>query len=73
MATIGLRATDRNDNPNPFNRMSIGLLFWVIMIVWLLFGLWQSWPTPRPIGNHIILWLLLALLGWQVFGPALHR
>lgn len=49
--------------------MSKGLLFWVIMIVWLVFGLYVSWPSPRPIGNTLILFILLAILGWQVFGP----
>jgi hypothetical protein len=58
--------------------MTIGLLFWVIMIIWLLFGLWSNWPsTPgaagfRGIGGTLIEWILLALLGWKVFGPAIH-
>ena len=56
--------------------MTIGLLFWVIMIIWLLFGLFTYWPAPGtrpyPLGGHIVLWVLLALLGWKVFGPALH-
>lgn len=57
--------------------MSISLLFWVIMILWLLFGLWQNWPAPggKPfaVGGVIVLWVLLALLGWRVFGAALHQ
>lgn len=52
--------------------MNIGLLFWVIMIVALLFGFFIYWPNPRPIGAHLIVWVLLALLGWKVFGPAIH-
>lgn len=58
--------------------MSIGLLFWVIMFVWLLFGLWSNWPAGgtttgfRPVGGLVILWILLALLGWRVFGAAIH-
>lgn len=57
--------------------MSIGLLFWVIMVIWLIFGFYTNWPAaggrPWPLGGHIVLWILLALLGWQVFGPALHH
>jgi hypothetical protein len=54
--------------------MTLSILFWVIMIVWLLFGLWIAWPAgPRPIGNVVLIWVLLAILGWQVFGPAIHR
>ena len=54
--------------------MSIGLLFWVIMIIGvLLYGFAWYNPDPRfaPFPN-VILWILLALLGWAVFGPAIH-
>lgn len=54
----------------------MSLLYWVIMLIWLLFGLWNNWPAPgtRPwgAGGHIVLWILLALLGWRVFGAAIH-
>jgi len=47
------------------------------MILWLLFGLWSNWPGPggKPwgIGGHVIVWVLLALLGWRVFGAAIHN
>lgn len=57
--------------------MSIALLFWIIMILWLLFGLWSNWPAAPGskftlLGGHIVLWVLLALLGWKVFGAAIH-
>lgn len=54
--------------------ISVGLLFWLLMILALIFGFWLSWPvagTPaswRPLGNSLLLWVLLALLGVQVFG-----
>jgi hypothetical protein len=41
------------------------------MLIWLIFGCYKN-PWPWPLGGHIILWVLLALLGWKVFGPALH-
>ena len=57
--------------------MTIGLLFWVIMLIELLFGLFFYWPhggaTYYPLGGHMILWVLFALLGWQVFGPAIKK
>jgi len=54
--------------------MTLGLLFWVIMIIGLLFGLYTNRATPLPwVSNSLVLWILLALLGWQVFGPAIHR
>ena len=55
--------------------MSIGLLFWVLMILWLVFGPWPFWGANafRPIGFSLLTFILFALLGWQVFGPPLHR
>jgi len=58
--------------------MPIGIMFWVIMIVWLVFGFWQNGTELRagrygPIGGSLLTFVLLALLGWAVFGPALHR
>jgi len=56
--------------------MTKGLLFWVLMICWLLFGLWAFWPSGggpngyRPIGFNTLLFVLLGLLGWQTFGAA---
>lgn len=46
------------------------------MLLWLVLGFYQNWPAPNtrpwPLGGHIILWILLALLGWKTFGPAIH-
>jgi len=54
--------------------MTIGLLFWVIMVVGLLFGVYTNRATAVVwASNSLVLWVLLALLGWAVFGPALHR
>jgi hypothetical protein len=54
--------------------MAIGLLFWVIMIIGLLFG---GYTNRATIGvwaiNNLVLWVLLALLGWAVFGAAIHK
>ena len=55
-------------------KMSIGLLFWVIMLLWILFYGF-TWYNPDPRFErvpNVILWLLLALLGWGVFGPMIH-
>ena len=59
--------------------MSLGLAFWIGMLIWLLLGLWTNWPAEggvtfslRPFGGTIFLFVLLGLLGWKVFGPPLH-
>jgi hypothetical protein len=54
--------------------MGIGLLFWVLMIIWLVFGFMRESFAPNVSlwGNTVLLFILFALLGWAVFGPALH-
>lgn len=48
--------------------MTIAMLFWVLMLVWLFFGLWAWWPITRANGPNFLLWFLLFLLGWGTFG-----
>jgi len=57
--------------------MSMGLLFWILMLLWFVFGLAWNWPGNAvghygPIGNTVLLFVLLLLLGWKTFGPPLH-
>lgn len=54
--------------------MTLGLAFYVIMLVWLVYGsvgAWQAngWPAW---GGSLMLFALLLLLGWRVFGPPIH-
>jgi len=60
--------------------MKIGLLFWILMLVWLLFGLWWQWPASNgaavsfaPVGGAFLLFLVVGLLGWKVFGAPLQE
>jgi hypothetical protein len=53
--------------------MPIGLLFWMLMILWLLFGLYWHSDELRGgkygiVGGNLLLFVLLFLLGWRVFG-----
>lgn len=52
--------------------MPLGLMFWIIMLLWLVFGLWHRWPNYMLIGGDLILFILLLLLGWKAFGPPIH-
>ncbi len=55
--------------------MPIGVLFWVIFIIWILLSGW-GWRSnlgePSVWGGGLILAFLLGLLGWHVFGPLLR-
>lgn len=56
--------------------MTLALAFWILMLVWLVFGLWSNWPVSgnaKPAGGTLLLFILLALLGWAQFGAPLHR
>jgi hypothetical protein len=55
--------------------MSLGLLFWILMLLSVLFG-WWHWQGRAghygPVGVNLLLLVLLALLGWKVFGAPIH-
>jgi hypothetical protein len=58
--------------------MSIGLLFWVLMIFWFIFAwVYNSSPTLLGtygwVGNSMLLFILLFLLGWHDFGFVIHQ
>ncbi len=54
--------------------MSLALIFWILMLVWLVFG----WFGDRigggwgPMGSTLLLFVLLLLLGWAQFGAPIH-
>jgi hypothetical protein len=50
--------------------MPLAIAYWIVMLLWLVLGLYSSgvaWLT----GPNVILFILLVLLGWQVFGVPL--
>lgn len=53
--------------------MILCVIFVVLMLFWLFCGTAPVWggpnpPTWAPLGNSIIPWLCVAILGWVVFG-----
>jgi hypothetical protein len=54
--------------------MSLGLMFWIIMLILLLFfGAFYAGFLYVGHFTGWVEWVLFGLLGWQVFGPPLHR
>ena len=57
--------------------MTLGLCFWILMLIWLVFGVLIHFGvavgTYAALGNTVLLFILFLLLGWQVFGPPIHR
>jgi hypothetical protein len=56
--------------------MPRGVIFWVLMIIWAIFavavGVGAVAGAAAVGGNAFLLFVLFALLGWQVFGPVVR-
>jgi hypothetical protein len=55
--------------------MTRGLCYWVLMLISLVLGfvLHVGYFGGRFVwGGDLLLFILLLLLGWKVFGPPLH-
>jgi hypothetical protein len=60
--------------------MSIGFIFWLLMIIWAIFGLIWRWPGTAarvgvygPVGDWLLIFILFFLLGWRNFGFVIHQ
>jgi hypothetical protein len=52
--------------------MTFGLAFWILMLLWLVYGIWRDWPNQVLMGGNVLLFILFLLLGWRVFGAPIH-
>ncbi len=52
--------------------MTFALAYWILMLIWLVFGLWHAYPNYGAFGGNLLLFVLLVLSGWKVFGPPIH-
>ncbi len=53
--------------------MTVGFVFWLIILLWFLFGLYSNRADIQggnfaPIGGNLLLFILLLLLGIGIFG-----
>ncbi len=58
--------------------MPLSLLFWILMLLWAILGIGPTFPRGAApnywaFGGSLLLFVLIALLGWQVFGAAIHK
>lgn len=55
--------------------MPLSMLFWIIYILAVFFSAWLYYvpntPWIRPFGGVLVLWVLVGLLGYRVFGTAI--
>lgn len=55
--------------------MSRGLMYWIIVLLWVLTVLAPLFGFSGPTVTHAseaVLLILFILLGWQVYGPPIH-
>jgi hypothetical protein len=56
--------------------MSFGLIFWILMLFWAVYGVggyYRFGPTANYwYGHGAFLFVLFLLLGWKVFGAPVH-
>ena len=55
--------------------MSLGLLFWILMLLWLVGYGWSWSAAPQPFPARVpslLLFFIILLLGWQVFGAPIR-
>lgn len=56
--------------------MSIGLLFWVLMVMWIVSWVGTRWgglAGPYLYASEFLFFVLLFLLGWHDFGFIIHQ
>lgn len=51
--------------------MSLGLAFYILMLLWLV-AAWPGNSWGPPWGGNLLLFILFLLLGWRVFGAPIH-
>jgi hypothetical protein len=56
--------------------MTLGLAFWILMLIWLVGGLYYGIVVAPGnhylLGGNLLVFLLFLLLGWAQFGAPLH-
>lgn len=57
--------------------MTLGLCFWILMLVWAVFSLALHFGYAAGIYaggvDALLLFVLFALIGWQVWGPPIRK
>jgi hypothetical protein len=56
--------------------MGAGQWFWIVYVICLLVTGWSNYPFQpgayRPFVGSLVLYILIGLLGWGVFGPPIR-
>lgn len=50
--------------------MTFTLIYWVLMLIWLVLGLRAA--RAFATSGDLLLFILLLILGWKIFGTPVH-
>ena len=53
--------------------MTYSIAYWILMLLLLVFGFWSSWPNYKASGVNLIIFILLVLIGLELFGKPIHH
>jgi hypothetical protein len=52
--------------------MTLAFWYWLLMVIWLLFGFWRYYDPAQPFyrnwGGHFLGFLLFLVIGLKLFG-----
>lgn len=56
--------------------MPLSIWFWVLYVITVVFGFWIYYESGQPLwyrrfGGYVVLWILVGMLGYRVFGSAI--
>jgi hypothetical protein len=56
--------------------MGLGIAFWVLMLLWVCLRMWSDYNSTQPFfrwgAGNVLLFALLLVLGWGLFGPPIN-
>ena len=57
--------------------MTLGLLYWILMLFWLIFGFWSGYTPGQPFtfrswGGTLLEFILFLIVGWKIFGSPIQ-
>ena len=52
--------------------MPKSLAFWIVFLIAVVFTSFLNWPFQRASWSWIVIFFLIGILGWSVYGPPIQ-
>lgn len=53
--------------------MTYALAYWIILMIWIVFGLWSNRANLKAAAPDLVILVLFILIGLQIFGKPIHQ